>query len=333
MADEEKETRKQEKAEFRNELREFFSIFRQKRDQAKSEGTMKAERREMFRYMFSIKEDSASSEEIRKRLLDGGRVSGTNMCVLVCAIIIASTGLSTNSTAVIIGAMLISPLMGTILAIAYGTVTADSRAVRKSLIGFLFQMGVSLITSTIFFLLMPSKTITSELLARTNPSFTDVIVAIAGGIAGIIGQTRKDKSNNIIPGVAIATALMPPLCTCGFSIASGHLRMLLVSLNAALEECIDAIHACSGIAVPAHVMGRENSIMNQLGFIPEDLDYDALEIRNEKEKEEVLSLHPWMKEEDTIWLIDSDAHRLVDISEREHQMSEETLESLWRKRL
>lgn len=226
MADEEKETRKQEKAEFRNELREFFSIFRQKRDQAKSEGTMKAERREMFRYMFSIKEDSASSEEIRKRLLDGGRVSGTNMCVLVCAIIIASTGLSTNSTAVIIGAMLISPLMGTILAIAYGTVTVDSRAVRKSLIGFLFQMGVSLITSTIFFLLMPSKTITSELLARTNPSFTDVIVAIAGCIAGIIGQTRKDKSNNIIPGVAIATALMPPLCTCGFSIASGHLRML-----------------------------------------------------------------------------------------------------------
>lgn len=110
-------------------------------------------------------------------------------------------------------------------------------------------------------------------------------------------------------------------------------RLLLVSLNAALEECIDAIHACSGIAVPAHVMGRENSIMNQLGFIPEDLDYDALEIRNEKEKEEVLSLHPWMKEEDTIWLIDSDAHRLVDISEREHQMSEETLESLWRKRL
>lgn len=109
-------------------------------------------------------------------------------------------------------------------------------------------------------------------------------------------------------------------------------RLLLVSLNAALEECIDAIHACSGIAVPAHVMGRENSIMNQLGFIPEDLDYDALEVRSEKEKEEVLSLHPWMKEEDTIWLTDSDAHRLIDISEREHEMSEETLQRLWRKR-
>ena len=109
-------------------------------------------------------------------------------------------------------------------------------------------------------------------------------------------------------------------------------RLLLVSLNAALEECIDAIHACSGIAVPAHVMGRENSIMNQLGFIPEELDYDALELRNEKEKEEVLNLHPWMREKDTIWLIDSDAHRLIDISEREHQMSEETLERLWRKR-
>lgn len=180
----------------------------------------------LWRYMFSIKEDSASHEEIRRRLLDGGRVSGTNMCVMVCAILIASVGLNTNSTAVIIGAMLISPLMGSILAISYGTVTADYFAVRRHLTGFIFQIVCSVLTSTIYFLLSPKKAVTSELAARTNPSFFDVIIAAAGGIAGIIGQTRKDKANNIVPGVAIATALMPPLCTCGYSIANQRWRML-----------------------------------------------------------------------------------------------------------
>ncbi len=182
--------------------------------------------RQVIRRVFSLAEDKASNEEIRDRLLSGGKVTGTNMCVMICAIIIASVGLNTGSTAVIIGAMLISPLMGSILAMAYGTVSADLGLVKNHAIGFLFQILISVGASTIYFLLSPIKEPTAEILARTDPSFFDVIIAIAGGLAGIIGQTREDKANNIIPGVAIATALMPPLCTCGYSIANGNWTML-----------------------------------------------------------------------------------------------------------
>ncbi len=176
--------------------------------------------------IFSISEDAASHDEIKERLLSGGQVTGTNMVVMVCAILIASIGLNTNSTAVIIGAMLISPLMGSILATAYGTVAVDLALTRKHLVGFLFQILASVCAAAIYFFLSPVKEPTAELLARTTPSFFDVLIAIAGGIAGIVGQTRADKANNIIPGVAIATALMPPLCTCGYSIANGQWRML-----------------------------------------------------------------------------------------------------------
>lgn len=180
----------------------------------------------LIRKMFSLTEDAASHEEIRDRLLSGGKITGTNMCVLICAMIIASVGLNNNSTAVIIGAMLISPLMGSILATSYGVVTNDAILTRNHLTGFLIQIVVSLAASTVYFLLSPLKEATSELLARTSPTIYDVVIATAGGIAGIIGQTRLDKANNIIPGVAIATALMPPLCTCGYSIANGNWRML-----------------------------------------------------------------------------------------------------------
>jgi len=176
--------------------------------------------------MFSLSEDKASNEVIRDRLLSGGKVTGTNMCVMICAMIIASVGLNTGSTAVIIGAMLISPLMGSILAIAYGAVSADFQLARQHTVGFAFQIVAPVLASMLYFLISPVKEATAELLARTNPGFFDVIIAIAGGVAGIIGQTREDKANNIIPGVAIATALMPPLCTCGYSIANGNWRML-----------------------------------------------------------------------------------------------------------
>ena len=191
---------------------------------------MKSERRETlsetFKKIFSIKEDSASNEEIRSRLLDGGEVTGTNMCVLICAMVIASVGLNNNSTAVIIGAMLISPLMGSILATAYAIVSADYSLLRKYLVGFLMQILISVTAATIYFFLSPIKEASDELLARTSPTFFDVLIAFFGGIAGIIGQTRADKVTNIVPGVAIATALMPPLCTCGYSIANSNWRML-----------------------------------------------------------------------------------------------------------
>ncbi len=177
--------------------------------------------------LFSLTEDVASHYQIRKRILDGGKFTGTNMIVLILAILIASVGLNTGSTAVIIGAMLISPLMGNILAMAYGTAAADGKIFAQYIVGFLAKIVISIATSTVYFLLSPVKEPTTELIARTNPTFFDIIIAICGGLAGIVGQTRKDKSNNIIPGVAIATALMPPLCTCGYAIANGKWAMFL----------------------------------------------------------------------------------------------------------
>lgn len=181
---------------------------------------------EIFGEMFSIKKDVASLDQIKETLVSGGHVTGTNMCLLVLAIFIASIGLNVNSTAVIIGAMLISPLMGTIQATAYGTATSNVELSIRSLFGFLAQVFISLCTSTLYFAISPLSDKTSELLARTQPTIWDVMIAIFGGLAGIIGVTRKEKSN-VIPGVAIATALMPPLCTCGYSIAHGQWRMLL----------------------------------------------------------------------------------------------------------
>ena len=183
--------------------------------------------KEKIKKAFSLSEDSASHDEIRTRLLDGGQVTGTNMCVLVCAMVIASVGLNMSSTAVIIGAMLISPIMGSILASAYGRVSADYPLLRNHMIGFGLQIAISVAAASIYFLLSPVKEPTAELMARTAPTFYDVLIAFFGGLAGIIGQARLDKTNTVIPGVAIATALMPPLCTCGYSIANGRLDMLL----------------------------------------------------------------------------------------------------------
>ena len=182
--------------------------------------------REIFHHVFSIREDVASHEQIKETMVNGGELTGTNMCVLVLAILIASIGLNMNSTAVIIGAMLVSPLMGTIHAMAYAVASVDKQLLKNAAIGFSCQMFISLLASTIYFRLSPISDTTSELLARTQPTIWDVLIAVCGGLAGIIGITRKEKSN-VIPGVAIATALMPPLCTCGYSIANGQWTMLL----------------------------------------------------------------------------------------------------------
>ena len=136
--------------------------------------------RTVFRKMFSITEDAASNEEIRDRILSGGKVTGTNMVVMICAILIASVGLNTNSVAVIIGAMLISPLMGSILAIAYGTASNDAYLMKRHSVGFAVQVLMSVAAATIYFLLSPIKEPTEQLLARTNPNFFDVIIALSG---------------------------------------------------------------------------------------------------------------------------------------------------------
>ncbi len=171
--------------------------------------------------LFSLREDKADDEAIDQTLRAGVQLKGTNLWVLMFAILVASIGLNVNSTAVIIGAMLISPLMGPIMGIGYGVGVYDFQLIKTALRNLGIAVTISLLTSIVYFFLSPLKEAQSELFARTTPTIWDVLIALFGGLAGIIAATRKEKSN-IIPGVAIATALMPPLCTAGYGIANGN---------------------------------------------------------------------------------------------------------------
>ncbi len=175
-----------------------------------------------FRDVFSISENKASNGDIKTSVVSGAKLKGTNMCILICAIIIASIGLNMNSVAVIIGAMLISPMMGAIIGIGYAIATNDFKFAKRAVVSLIIQIAISVITSSIYFMVSPISDTSSELLSRTVPTIWDVVIAIVGGLAGAIGMTRKEKSN-VIPGVAIATGLMPPLCTVGYGIAIKNL--------------------------------------------------------------------------------------------------------------
>lgn len=174
-------------------------------------------KRQLFRW-FDLRQDQAPAADIDAALRANARAGGTNLWVLFFAMLIASVGLNVNSTAVIIGAMLISPLMGPIVGMGYGAAVADLRLIRTAALSLLTFTGLSLLTSTVYFTLSPLNEPGSELLARTSPSLWDVLIAAFGGAAGMVAATRRSFSN-IVPGVAIATALMPPLCTVGFGIA------------------------------------------------------------------------------------------------------------------
>ena len=174
--------------------------------------------RDSFSRRFSLRTDQAPQEQIDIRLRAGVELTGATPWILMFAIFIASIGLNVNSAAVIIGAMLISPLMGPIMGIGYGVAIYDFPLIRRSLLNLGIAAGISLLTSTLYFLLTPLGQPQSELLARTTPTIWDVLIALFGGLAGIVAATRKEKSN-VIPGVAIATALMPPLCTAGYGLA------------------------------------------------------------------------------------------------------------------
>ena len=156
-------------------------------------------------------------ETIKKDMVFRGYV----VWILVCSIFIASIGLNLNSAAVVIGAMLISPLMGPILAIGLSVGTNDWDTLKRAIKNFGVMVVVALLTSTIYFFITPLHEAQPELLARTKPTFLDALIAIFGGLAGIIGVSRRNRGN-VIPGVAIATALMPPLCTAGYGLANGE---------------------------------------------------------------------------------------------------------------
>ena len=166
-----------------------------------------------------------------------GTLNIESLIVLTCAIFIASVGLNVNSTATIIGAMLISPLMGPLLAIGTGLALYDVTLLRKGTISLLAEIIISLAASTIYFHFSPLTYASQEIIARISPTIWDVMIAFFGGVAGIIGA-RKKEANNIVPGVAIATALMPPACTIGYSIAAGNLKYFLGSSYLFLINCV-----------------------------------------------------------------------------------------------
>ena len=175
---------------------------------------------------FDLRQEKEDEEETIESLKKGVEFRGTTLWVLIFAIFLASLGLNTNSTAVIIGAMLISPLMGPIMGFGLGLGIADFDLVKRSLRNYLTATLFSVVTATIYFLISPINEAQSELLARTSPTIYDVLIAFFGGLAGIVAGSTKLKGN-VIPGVAIATALMPPLCTAGFGLATGNLSYFL----------------------------------------------------------------------------------------------------------
>jgi len=182
-----------------------------------------------FKDRFNLEKNKEEYGEVIESIKRNIYFRGTNLWVLMFAIIIASIGLNVNSTAVIIGAMLVSPLMGPIMGIGLGAGINDLRLIRLSAYNFLIAIVISLIASTIYFLLSPLNEAHSELLARTTPTVYDVFIALFGGLAGIVATSSKEKGN-VIPGVAIATALMPPLCTAGYGLAVGNMFFFIGAL-------------------------------------------------------------------------------------------------------
>ncbi len=179
--------------------------------------------RRTFRYYANIY-DHIDTEDAAQRIKSGIWFRGPNVWILAFSIVIASAGLNVNSTAVIIGAMLISPLMGPIIGLGLALGTNDVDLLKLAAKNLLVMVVISLIASTLFFLLSPLELINpTELQARTRPTIYDVLIALFGGLAGILENSRKERGT-VIAGVAIATALMPPLCTAGYGLSSFHFK-------------------------------------------------------------------------------------------------------------
>ena len=184
-----------------------------------------------------LKKDKDNEMENVDSIRKGVEFKGANLWILIFAIFMASLGLNVNSTAVIIGAMLISPLMGPIMGVGLSVGLNDFELMKRSLKSFLITTAFSVTTATIFFLFTPIAEAQSELLARTSPTIYDVFIALFGGLAGVVALSTKEKGN-VIPGVAIATALMPPLCTAGYGLASGNLVYFLGAVDKAREKIV-----------------------------------------------------------------------------------------------
>lgn len=220
---------------------------------------------------FDIHFERADDATISKRLIGGAKIKGPALVTLILSIFIASIGLNMNSTAVVIGAMLISPLMGPILATGFGFATLNFTVVKSGILRLSLQVTIAVLASALYFYISPVQAATSELLARTEPNIFDVFIAIFGGLAGIIGQTRKTL-DNVIPGVAIATALMPPLCTAGYGLATGNWQyffgaIYLFFINTFFIFFASFIVLKGVYSLPFHKQDKELIRRNQLIFL------------------------------------------------------------------
>ena len=180
------------------------------------------------RYVYLF--DDVDTEDAAERIKSGIWFRGPNVWILAFAIVLASVGLNVNSTAVIIGAMLVSPLMGPIIGTGLALGTNDMDLLKSAGKNLLVMVIISLLASTIYFILSPLALVNpTELEARTSPTIYDVLIALFGGLAGILENSRKERGT-VLSGVAIATALMPPLCTAGYGLAHGNMHFFLGAL-------------------------------------------------------------------------------------------------------
>ncbi len=191
-----------------------------------------------FKNLFNLSDaDKAHERDTKEEIKKGIVFRGANLWILIFAILVCSVGLNVNSTAVIIGAMLISPIMGPIMGIGLGMGINDFQLIVKASKNLGIALLMSVVASALYFWLSPLNEAQSELLARTSPNFWDVLIAFFGGTAGIVAGSRKEKSN-AVPGVAIATALMPPLCTAGYGLATAQWNFFFGALYLFCINCV-----------------------------------------------------------------------------------------------
>lgn len=195
---------------------------------AHSEAMKNASR--FLKQAFNIREGRAPYHVIRKRFVNGARLTGSHLCILIIAMLIASVGLDIDSDIAIVGAMLICPLMGSVLAMAYGIATLDREITVEAIASLALQMVFCLVTSTLYFKLSPLGTTTAAIIDNSTPTVWDLAVALAGGFAGGLGNSRDQEPATLIAGVAVATALMPPLCAAGYGIAIASGSLFLSAL-------------------------------------------------------------------------------------------------------
>ena len=254
--------------------------------------TMKTDERNKFAIKsflgeyLDLKKDKDNELETVDSIRKGVEFKGANLWILIFAIFMASLGLNVNSTAVIIGAMLISPLMGPIMGVGLSVGLNDFELMKRSLKSFLITTAFSVTTATIFFLFTPIAEAQSELLARTSPTIYDVFIALFGGLAGVVALSTKEKGN-VIPGVAIATALMPPLCTAGYGLASGNLvyflgAFYLYFINSVFIILIVVLTMCPAVYLTFGIIKSTFYETAANRFINEQLNFENTQVLDKK---------------------------------------------------